>query len=288
MQMIRCAACGRRYDYRQEGCCPHCGAYNRPPRREWVDADGTVHHGKERTQAQPRPGKVCYEEKTCSEDKQCYEEQVRKSRKKAAAPAAQSGERVVKSFQKSFKTHSSRRGAQNSSAGVAIVALVLVFALLMLRTSGLLDKMFQDDDSWNNGGWSDSNDDWNSNYRDIDADCGDEIDINDGLTIQFLGYVSNDSNQVYVLYWSNDYDLARELLESGIIMLSDGTEDSGYLSSDVEDGYILFSTDAPGTQWQDLIIYGSTAGDRITIRGLLPHEGADIMEYGIPGDASLT
>lgn len=287
MASIRCKACGKTYDAR-EGFCPKCGAYNRPPRREWVDADGTVHHGKERTQAQPRPGKVCYEEKTCYEDKQCYEEQVRKSRKKAAAPAAQSGERVVKSFQKSFKTHSSRRGAQNSSAGVAIVALVLVFALLMLRTSGLLDKMFQDDDSWNNGGWSDSNDDWNSNYRDIDADCGDEIDINDGLTIQFLGYVSNDSNQVYVLYWSNDYDLARELLESGIIMLSDGTEDSGYLSSDVEDGYILFSTDAPGTQWQDLIIYGSTAGDRITIRGLLPHEGADIMEYGIPGDASLT
>ena len=53
MQMIRCAACGRRYDYRQEGCCPHCGAYNRPPRREWVDADGTVHHGKERTSPVP-------------------------------------------------------------------------------------------------------------------------------------------------------------------------------------------------------------------------------------------
>ena len=45
MQTIRCAACGRRYDYRQEGCCPRCGAYNRPPRREWVGADGSVHHG---------------------------------------------------------------------------------------------------------------------------------------------------------------------------------------------------------------------------------------------------
>ena len=70
-------------------------------------------------------------------------------------------------------------------------------------------------------------------------------------------------------------------------MLSDRAEDSGYPSSDVEDGYIIFSTDAPGTQWQNLIIYGSTAGDRIIIRGLLPHEGADIMEYGIPSDASL-
>lgn len=282
MQMLRCAACGRRYDYQQEGCCPHCGAYNRPPRREWVGADGSVHHGKDRAQAQPRPGKVCYEEKVC------FEEQARKPKKKAAAAPAQSSERVVKSFQKSFKTHSSRRGTQNSGAVTGLIAFVLVFVLLVIRASGLLDNIFQDDDSWNNGGWSDSNDDWDSNYRDIDADCGDEIDINDDLTIQFLGYVSGDNSQVYVLYWSNDYDLARELLESGIIMLSDGTEDTGYLSSDVEDGYILFNTDAPGTQWQGLIIYGSNAGDRITIRGLLPHEGADIMEYGIPSDASLT
>ena len=100
MQMIRCAACGRRYDYRQEGCCPHCGAYNRPPRQEWVGADGTIHHGE--NGARPRPGKVCYEEKTCYEDKQCFEEQTRKPGKKAASAAAQSGERVVKSFQKSF------------------------------------------------------------------------------------------------------------------------------------------------------------------------------------------
>ena len=113
MQMIRCAACGRRYDYRQEGCCPHCGAYNRPPRQEWVGADGTIHHGE--NGARPRPGKACYEEKTCYEDKQCFEEQTRKPGKKAASAAAQSGERVVKSFQKSFKTHSARRGTQNLS-----------------------------------------------------------------------------------------------------------------------------------------------------------------------------
>ena len=285
MQMIRCAACGRRYDYRQEGCCPHCGAYNRPPRQEWVGADGTIHHGE--NGARPRPGKVCYEEKTCYEDKQCFEEQTRKPGKKAASAAAQSGERVVKSFQKSFKTHSARRGTQNSGAVTGLIAFVLVFVLLIIRASGLLDKIFQGDDDRNNGGWSDSNDDWNSDYRDIAADCGDEIDINDDLTIQFLGYVSGDNGLVYVLYWANDYDLARELLESGFIMLSDGAEDSGYPSSDVEDGYIIFSTDAPGTQWQNLIINGSTAGDRIIIRGLLPHEGADIMEYGIPSDASL-
>lgn len=283
MQMIRCAACGRRYDYQQEGCCPRCGAYNRPPRREWVDADGTVHHGKNRAQARPRPGKVCYEEKVC------FEEQARKPRKKVAAPsAAQSGERTVQSVQKPIKTYSSRRGTQNSSAGVAIVAIVLVFALLMIKTTGLLDTIFQDDNSWNNGGWLDNNDDWNSDYRDIDADCGEEIEINDDLTIQFLGYVSDEDGWVYVLYWADDDDLARDLLESGSIMLSEGPEDTGYLSDEVADGYISFNTYSPGTQWQTLIIRDSTAGDKITIRGLLPHEGADIMEHGIPADATLT
>ena len=28
------------YDYEKYGCCPNCGAYNRRPRREWVDVDG--------------------------------------------------------------------------------------------------------------------------------------------------------------------------------------------------------------------------------------------------------
>ena len=33
----------------------------------------------------------------------------------------------------------------------------------------------------------------------------------------------------------------------------------------MEGGYIDFQTYSPGTQWKDLLIYGSTAGDRITI-----------------------
>lgn len=56
---------------------------------------------------------------------------------------------------------------------------------------------------------------------------------------------------------------------------------------EVADGYIDFQTYSPGTQWQDLLIYGSTAGDRITIGNLYPIEEADRAEYGIPTDASL-
>ena len=46
MASIRCKACGKTYDSR-EGFCPKCGAYNRPPRREWVDAGGDVHYAEQ-------------------------------------------------------------------------------------------------------------------------------------------------------------------------------------------------------------------------------------------------
>lgn len=281
MQTIRCAACGRRYDYRQEGCCPRCGAYNRPPRREWVGADGSVHHGEGGTQTRLRPGKVCYEEKVC------FEEQTRKPRKKAAAPTAQGSERVVKSFQKPFKIYSAKGKKRNRGTATTLIAFALIIVLLAIKTSGQLDNIIHGNSDLNNGGWSDSNDDWDSNYRDIDADCGDTIDISDDLTIQFLGYLADEDGQVYLFYNASDSDLAIDLLESGFVLLSDGTEDSGYPADEVADGYIDFQTYSPGTQWQDLLIYGSTAGDRITIGNLYPIEEADGAEYGIPTDASL-
>ena len=64
MASIRCKACGKTYDYRKEGFCPKCGAYNRPPRQEWVDAEGAVHYAGQ--------------EKECYEEKVCYEEQTRR------------------------------------------------------------------------------------------------------------------------------------------------------------------------------------------------------------------
>ena len=69
MASIRCKACGKTYDSR-EGFCPKCGAYNRPPRREWVDAGGDVHYAEQE--------KVCYEQKECHEEKVCYENQTRR------------------------------------------------------------------------------------------------------------------------------------------------------------------------------------------------------------------
>lgn len=76
MANVHCQSCGRTYDYEKYGCCPNCGAYNRRPRREWVDVDGTVHHGASKQE------KVCYEKKTCYEKKVCFEEQARPAKKR--------------------------------------------------------------------------------------------------------------------------------------------------------------------------------------------------------------
>ena len=32
MRMVRCYACGKRYDYDDDGFCPKCGAFNQPAR----------------------------------------------------------------------------------------------------------------------------------------------------------------------------------------------------------------------------------------------------------------
>ena len=81
MATIRCKACGKIYSYEKEGCCPGCGAYNRPPKRERVNADGTIQHMTDAAyeKRSKAAGKVCFEEKECYEEKVCYEDQARHS-----------------------------------------------------------------------------------------------------------------------------------------------------------------------------------------------------------------
>ena len=66
MATLRCKSCGRVYSYEKNGTCPKCGAYNRPPRKEVVEADGTIRY-------------VTTENKVCYEEKECHEEEVRQS-----------------------------------------------------------------------------------------------------------------------------------------------------------------------------------------------------------------
>ncbi len=269
MPTIRCAACGKHYDYHREGCCPRCGAYNRPPRREWVEADGSVHHG---TPSE----KVCYEKKVC------FEEQTRKPRKKPSAPQAASA------APKPSQVRYSKGNPRNNSLAFVIIAIVFLL-IFVLAKGGLLHKAIRDHEFREANDWSDI--DWDSesttpavHYRDIDADCGDIIDISDDLALQILGYVSGDNGQVYVLYWASDSDLAKALLESGSLLLWSDTGGFACPPDEIGDGYIYFSTYSPDTRWQTLTISDCTAGN-ITIRSLLPHEGADMSDYGLPTTA---
>ena len=113
MPAIRCKACGKTYDSR-EGFCPKCGAYNRPPCREWVDAGGDVHYAEQE--------KVCYEQKECHEEKVCYENQTRRPRPHIRRPAA---------------------GKSPSSAVTFIavaVAVIVLFAVLRGVSGDIFDR----------------------------------------------------------------------------------------------------------------------------------------------------
>lgn len=113
MPAIRCKACGKTYDSR-EGFCPKCGAYNRPPRREWVDAGGDVHYAEQE--------KVCYEQKECHEEKVCYENQTRRPRPHIRRPAV---------------------GKSPSSAATFIavaVAVIVLFAVLRGVSGDIFDR----------------------------------------------------------------------------------------------------------------------------------------------------
>lgn len=119
MPNIRCKTCGRTYSYEKQGMCPKCGAYNRPPRRERVDPDGSVHYLDDRSAItgvvpnHPRD-KVCYEKKVC------YEEQTKK-------PSFRDVEHIAASIFP--KMANKKRGG-----GLGIVISVLVFALVLINT----------------------------------------------------------------------------------------------------------------------------------------------------------
>lgn len=119
MPNIRCKTCGRTYSYEKQGMCPKCGAYNRPPRRERVDPDGSVHYLDDRSAItgvvpnHPRD-KVCYEKKVC------YEEQTKK-------PSFRDVEHIAASIFP--KMANKKRGGE-----IGIVIAVLVVALTLINT----------------------------------------------------------------------------------------------------------------------------------------------------------
>lgn len=122
MPNIRCKTCGRTYSYEKQGMCPKCGAYNRPPRRERVDPDGSVHYLDDRSAItgvvpnHPRD-KVCYEEKVC------YEAQAKKP--SAAGSVRFAAERFSKMPKKK---------RESAAASLVGVVLALIFSISGIRS----------------------------------------------------------------------------------------------------------------------------------------------------------
>ena len=122
MPIIRCKTCGRTYSYEKQGMCPKCGAYNRPPRRERVDPDGSIHYLDDRsaiTGAVPNHprDKVCYEKKVC------YEEQTKK-------PSAAS---AVRSAAEHF-SQMPKKKRESAAASLVGAVLALIFAISGIRS----------------------------------------------------------------------------------------------------------------------------------------------------------
>lgn len=122
MPIIRCKTCGRTYSYEKQGMCPKCGAYNRPPRRERVDPDGSIHYLDDRSAItgvvpnHPRD-KVCYEKKVC------YEEQAKK-------PSAASAVR----FAAEHFSQMPKKKRESAAASLVGAVLALIFAISGIRS----------------------------------------------------------------------------------------------------------------------------------------------------------
>lgn len=152
MASIRCKACGCTYDYNKEGMCPKCGAYNRPPRRERVDPDGSIHYLEPRDAAVPphRGKKVCYEQKTC------YEEQTRRPCQPAGtgetdALCAQEWENLKGSVQRLWTRYQTMDKKQRGNVGKIIIAVVIGLVLLLNSCNIHRENNVQDEPDWSEG-----------------------------------------------------------------------------------------------------------------------------------------
>ena len=139
MATIHCKACGATYHYEKEGCCPSCGAYNRPPKRERVNADGTVQHMTDAAyeKRQHARDKVCFEEKECYEEKVCYEDQARQGNTRRTVPQGNTAPKPTgpvphSKFPQTQSTPVQRTPAkQNSGSPVGCLVTFIMVAILL-------------------------------------------------------------------------------------------------------------------------------------------------------------
>lgn len=141
MVMVKCKACGKRYDYKQHGCCPECGAYNRPPQRNRVGADGVVYHMSDKDflnnsaeRRRSQGSKVCFEQEVC------YEDQAKKVR-----GGSKPWEEPVKAgrarLQKQEKKLQAREKKKPVGTAIAIAILVSILPTILSSCFNMAAKV---------------------------------------------------------------------------------------------------------------------------------------------------
>ena len=253
MATIHCKACGAVYRYEKEGCCPNCGAYNRPPKRERVNADGTVQHMTDAAyeKRQHAQGRVCFEEK------ECYEDQTRITGKKKGAHTASSD-----AFDRVRSTAAVQTGGKGGGKSVGWRAILIVLALLGAFGGGLVENYLDRDDTPTFEPESevivepaDVDLSW------TDAAMGEELTLSDGaiLTVRAVG-ADDDNISVYLEteLADSDHDLYATLVcldrEGEEIYLDEFTtrEDAGiFLDFSTEDWTDLDPLYLAVQEWSD-------------------------------------
>ncbi|MBR5216760.1 MAG: hypothetical protein IKV68_00210 [Oscillospiraceae bacterium] len=137
--VVKCKNCSKRYDYREHGCCPECGAYNRPPQWERVTAEGTVYHVSDEdfldnTEERRRSmtGKVCF-------DRSEHEHPTVKTRSKEDVDVAQFAAHIEKAVKRRAKS------VKKSGKTAAIIAVLSVMLPALISICGLI---FEDRSSY--------------------------------------------------------------------------------------------------------------------------------------------
>lgn len=200
MAAIRCKACGKLYVYEKEGCCPGCGAYNRPPKRERVNPDGTIQHMTDAAYAKRKAaaGKVCFEEKECHEEKVCYEDQTRHGKRKSGSytdhgektRASVKTRATVGAAQVLNQLGNSRRSSRKGSKGRSLIGVLLAVIIAIAGATNVLDRVFNNifhDDEPTIDVVSDPGAEYS-----YDAVMGEELTMTDGSVFTVKSWTEDD------------------------------------------------------------------------------------------------
>ena len=204
MATIQCKACGKHYSYEKEGCCPNCGAYNRRPKRERVNADGTIQHMTDAAyeKRSKAAGKVCFEEKECYEEKVCYEDQARHGHRKEQHSTGQAMQGLAAFLNQ--LTAAGNKGGKKKSKGHGALGAVLVVILAILAGTNTLDRVFDGGNSYEEdpgpGSVAVAPADEDHAVDHYDVAMAEEVTMEDGTTFTVWAWEWHDEEKELVIF----------------------------------------------------------------------------------------